>query len=160
MFKPDEVKKDIVFNTMAHFLNSLNENQSSFLIRVNGNLLDFKDEMPDEIIQNLGGIIVINFDGDTLESLEVEKEGISFVTGFGIDNIVSEIFVTYEGILSILLGYEDTQDLGDVFINMFFNDTEERVEKDFIHIPEENKQTNRSMEALLRNNPKLAKKKN
>ncbi|TLD96568.1 hypothetical protein LS71_005770 [Helicobacter jaachi] len=93
----------------------------------------FSPELPPRISNTFGEIIPFVLAGYTFESIELQKEYMSFEAGFGSENIGSFVSIGYDGIVQILLHDSDLLREIPLFTNVshpcFYNLSTEELEQ-------------------------------
>lgn len=84
----------------------LNEG-NSFSISCDITSVKFSPALPPHITSTFNEVSNFVFSGYTLESIELDEEGIHFEAGFGSENIGSFVSIAWEGVVEILIHVHD-----------------------------------------------------
>lgn len=98
-------------------LHELTHNHVDFYIMTPLQNVYFNPTLPKDIIDTLSPITMFIISGFTLESLQLDRDGITFEAGFGKQNIASVISIDYKNILQISTRLNDAE--VTLFINIF-----------------------------------------
>ncbi|GHP60905.1 hypothetical protein JP0046_00130 [Helicobacter pylori] len=85
------------------YLQFLSKNHLSFNLLCERDAIDFSPELPKEIHEKFGALVLFVLAGYTLESLMIDTQSVQFEAGFGPNNIGSVVQVELLGIIQILI---------------------------------------------------------
>ncbi|MFP6085996.1 hypothetical protein ACLF92_03500 [Helicobacter pylori] len=85
------------------YLQFLSKNHLSFNLLCERDAIDFSPNLPKEIHEKFGALVLFVLAGYTLESLMIDAQIVQFEAGFGPNNIGSVVQVKLPGIIQILI---------------------------------------------------------
>ncbi len=87
----------------VEYLQFLSKNHLSFNLLCERDAIDFSPNLPKEIHEKFGALVLFVLAGYTLESLMIDAQSVQFEAGFGPNNIGSVVQVKLPGIIQILI---------------------------------------------------------
>ncbi|GAA9303207.1 hypothetical protein JT155_00255 [Helicobacter pylori] len=87
----------------VEYLQFLSKNHLSFNLLCERDAIDFSPNLPKEIHEKFGALVLFVLAGYTLESLMIDAKSVQFEAGFGPNNIGSVVQVELPGIVQILI---------------------------------------------------------